>query len=201
MRATLWQGSDETSALRRAVLTVVFDAADIPLDVVSTLDELLAAGMRSRRASDYHFLIVDCAVGSPSDVDRCVAVATHTPLPVHIIHPSEEIFRAIEGAVSRSLVWLPADFSPEVLLAKLYALKAQVAVAAEQTMERERPPLTPREREVLELMVQGLDNRTISDRLSIGKTTVKSHVQETMHKLGLTRAQIIARFGAGDEMG
>jgi len=140
-------------------------------------------------------------------VDRCVAVATHTPLPVHIIHPSEEIFRVIEGAVSRSLVWLPADFSPEVLLAKLYALKAQVAkaqvaVAAEQTMEREqRPPLPPREREVLELMVQGLDNHTISDRLSIAKTTVKSHVRETMHKLGLTRAQIIARFGAGDEMG
>jgi len=53
MRATLLQGSDETSALRRAVLTVVFDAADIPLDVVSTLDELFAAGMRSRHASDY----------------------------------------------------------------------------------------------------------------------------------------------------
>lgn len=199
MRATLWQGSDEVSALRRTVLTVVFDAADIPLDVVSTLDDLLAAGARSRRTGDHHVLIVDCAVGNPSDVDRCVAVATRTSLPVHIIHPSDEVFRAIEGAAGRPLVWLPAAFSPEVLLATLHALKAQVA-ASEVDVER-RPALTPREREVLDLMAQGLDSRTISDRLGMSKPTVKSHVQSVMRKLKLTRAQIITRFGSGDEMG
>ncbi len=140
MRATLWQGSDEMSVLRRTILEVVFDAAGIPLDVVSTLDDLLAAVVRSRRASNYHFLIVDCAVGSPSDVDRCVAVATRTPLPIHIIHPSDEVFRAIEDAAGRPLVWLPANFSPEVLLAKLHALKAQVAVADEEAAERRTAP-------------------------------------------------------------
>lgn len=103
MHATLWHGTDETSALRRTILKDVFDAAAIPLDVVSTQDELLAVAARSRRASDHDFLIMDCAIGSPSDVDRCVAVATRTPLPIHIIHPSEEIVRAeIEGYALRS---------------------------------------------------------------------------------------------------
>ncbi len=200
MHATLWHGTDETSALRRTILKDVFDAAAIPLDVVSTQDELLAVAARSRRASDHDFLLVDCAIGSPSDVDRCVAIATRTPLPIHIIHPSEEIVRAIEGAAGRPLVWLPATFSPEILLATLHALKAQVVAEDEAALEK-RPAVTPREREVLALMAHGLDNHTISTRLSMSTPTVKSHVQRIMRKLGLTRAQIIARFGAGDETG
>lgn len=54
--------------------------------------------------------------------------------------------------------------------------------------------LTPREREVLQLMAQGLDNRAIAERLVISFTTVRGHVQRVLGKLGAhSKLQAVAR--------
>ncbi len=55
--------------------------------------------------------------------------------------------------------------------------------------------LTEREREVLRLLVEGLTNRAISDRLSISLETVKSHVHHIMQKMHVkdrTQAAVVA---------
>jgi PAS domain S-box-containing protein len=46
--------------------------------------------------------------------------------------------------------------------------------------------LTPREREVLDLLACGLDTRTISATLSISPLTARNHVTRVMEKLGAT---------------
>jgi DNA-binding NarL/FixJ family response regulator len=54
--------------------------------------------------------------------------------------------------------------------------------------------LTPRELEVLELLVQGLSNRSIASRLAISDQTVKFHVSSIFGKLGaLNRADAVRR--------
>jgi pimeloyl-ACP methyl ester carboxylesterase/DNA-binding CsgD family transcriptional regulator len=54
--------------------------------------------------------------------------------------------------------------------------------------------LTAREREVLELVAQGLDNATIGERLHISERTARNHVSAILAKLGVkTRAQAIVR--------
>jgi len=54
--------------------------------------------------------------------------------------------------------------------------------------------LTAREREVLELVAQGLDNGTIGTRLHISERTARNHVSAILAKLGInTRAQVIVR--------
>lgn len=45
--------------------------------------------------------------------------------------------------------------------------------------------LTPREREVAALVVEGLKNREIAERLGIGPETVQAHVSNILSKLGV----------------
>jgi len=52
--------------------------------------------------------------------------------------------------------------------------------------------LSPREREILKLIAEGLGNAQIADRLSISEKTVRNHVSNVFDKLGVwTRAQAI----------
>lgn len=45
-------------------------------------------------------------------------------------------------------------------------------------------PLTPREIEVLELLAEGLPNKSVAERLGISDQTVKFHVASILAKLG-----------------
>ena len=54
-------------------------------------------------------------------------------------------------------------------------------------------PLTPREREVADLVAEGLTNRQIAERLVLSERTAQNHVQHVLTKLGLSnRAQVTA---------
>ena len=55
--------------------------------------------------------------------------------------------------------------------------------------------LTPREREVLRLVVEGFANKQIARRLAITEKTVKTHVSSILQKLGVadrTAAAVLA---------
>ena len=53
--------------------------------------------------------------------------------------------------------------------------------------------LTLREREVLALLVKGLNNQEIADRLSVSHATAKAHVSNILSKLGVSnRAEAVA---------
>lgn len=53
--------------------------------------------------------------------------------------------------------------------------------------------LTPREREVVALVAEGLSNRKIAERLYLSERTVESHVQNVLTKLGFgSRTQVAA---------
>jgi len=56
--------------------------------------------------------------------------------------------------------------------------------------------LTEREREVLDLIAEGLTNRQIGERLFLAEKTVKNYVSSLLAKLGMERRTQAAVFGA-----
>jgi DNA-binding NarL/FixJ family response regulator len=82
---------------------------------------------------------------------------------------------------------------PPELTSALFAQIAREASVREEAAETDAVRMTPREREVIVLIKEGLSNKRIAGRLDIAPQTVKSHVRNIMEKLALhTRLQIAA---------
>ena len=83
---------------------------------------------------------------------------------------------------------------------RAYAGESTLSPQAAQVLIRAttRPPaighdLTEREREILALMIEGLNNRMIGERLIISSSTVKNHVSSILSKMGTaSRTQAVA---------
>jgi DNA-binding NarL/FixJ family response regulator len=52
-------------------------------------------------------------------------------------------------------------------------------------MDAQLESLTPREKEVLRLMAEGVSSRDIASRLGISYTTVRTHIRSLGSKLGV----------------
>ena len=87
---------------------------------------------------------------------------------------------AAVNAVVRGDMWIDSSIAHKVLrvLPKTVAASDPTQVVYEQ--------LSDRELQVLQLIVEGLSNQEIGDRLSIKKDTVKTHIKHIMDKLAVS---------------
>jgi DNA-binding NarL/FixJ family response regulator len=76
----------------------------------------------------------------------------------------------------------------EIMLPPALIGRLVTSLAARRREQIERralaEALTPREREILHLIAEGADNKTIADRLVVSPHTVRTHVQNVLAKLG-----------------
>jgi DNA-binding NarL/FixJ family response regulator len=82
--------------------------------------------------------------------------------------------------------FVPADETDQALAPALNAVMAGF-VCAPRTARRlvAKPTFSHREKEVLDLLVAGLTNRQIGDRLYLAESTVKTHLASAFAKLGV----------------
>ena len=104
--------------------------------------------------------------------------------------PSEKILQALEQ-VSRGEYFLDSSIAPQVVerLAEGSEPKAKISDALYDS-------LTPREQEILRLIVEGQSVKLIADRLCISAKTVENHRANIMAKLGLHSTLELVRYAA-----
>lgn len=105
--------------------------------------------------------------------------------------------KVIKQALAAGAIgYLLKDVSADDLVRAIRAAhtgRATLSPEAAQALVEESnlPPapgldLTEREREVLKLMIEGLNNIQIAGRLTVSPSTIKSHVSNILAKLGVT---------------
>jgi len=102
----------------------------------------------------------------------------------------DELVRALQ-CVSRG----GAVVSP-VMAARLLAEFASLAADSAEDSDADAPQLTSREKDILELVAQGLANKEIAVSLCIAESTVKAHLRNIMEKLHLHNRAQAAAFAA-----
>ncbi|HLV80151.1 MAG TPA: response regulator transcription factor, partial [Chthonomonadaceae bacterium] len=88
----------------------------------------------------------------------------------------EELIRALRSVAEGEMLLAPQD-----LVRSLRGISEQ-AVGSQDLIE----PLTEREQEVLRLLATGLSNRDIAALLFVAESTVKTHVEHIIGKLGVS---------------
>ncbi|MDZ4258675.1 MAG: response regulator transcription factor [Gemmatimonadales bacterium] len=86
---------------------------------------------------------------------------------------------------------------PMQLTRTLFSQIAEIAVRRGKPREMESIGLTQRERQVIDLISDGLSNKEIAARLHIAVHTVKSHVHNVLEKLALHTRLEVAAFTRG----
>jgi DNA-binding NarL/FixJ family response regulator len=150
------------------------DGAPADVDVVVTADAarlaMSATAMPEAGAR---------AVVALADDARPARILRARPLRGWAIVPREASaaeLRAATIAAAQGFTVLPAALATRLL--------AGPDPAPDHRLGEPLESLTPREREVLELLAQGLSNRHIGERLGISEHTAKFHVASLCGKLG-----------------
>jgi DNA-binding NarL/FixJ family response regulator len=117
-----------------------------------------------------------------------------------------EALTALEDAAFAASVAAERAFSLTTVLDEALAVLAELghshpAVPSPRGATAGAAMLSPREREVLELVAEGRTNKAIAERLSVSPNTVKTHVTSLLTKLHadsrVQLAAIAARQGLG----
>ena len=107
-------------------------------------------------------------------------------LPVIVITAHGDVAAAREAFLGRAVDFIEKPFDATQLLCVIdSALSERRATdTAQEPRERLAAQLSPREREVMNLIVKGMHNRRIAEALGISPRTVEVHKARVMEKLG-----------------
>jgi DNA-binding NarL/FixJ family response regulator len=148
--------------------------------------------------------------GTGADVARAVH-ATQPEVAVVFITADTSQENLLTAVVAGARGFLPKSAGPRAIVDAVLrasagemlipasslagAVQAQTArMRAQAELERELARFTGREREILALMVEGLDNAAIAAQLVIGVNTVRWHVQRILEKLDAhSKLEAVAR--------
>lgn len=120
-------------------------------------------------------------------------------LPVIIITGHGDVPAAVRAFRAGAVDFLQKPFDEDLLIERVKEAHARDSAARRAGSEaaeirRRLELLSPREREVMDLVAQGLPNKLIARQLDIGIRTVETHRARVLEKMGARNASELARM-------
>ena len=186
---------DDNESFRRSTAWLL-EAADLAVRDYPGGRELLSA--LERRGDDHGpaCIVSDIRMPGMSGIELHGELRRRECLlPLIFITAHGDIPLAVEAMRNGALDFIEKPFEQATLVdAVQRALQHQPAARASHDATRRLAALTPRERQVMELVVAGKLNKVVADELGISIKTVELHRANMMSKLGVRNLPDLVRM-------
>lgn len=197
---------DDNRLVREALTALLGALPDLRVMASATADPAFLAEAKP------HVVLLDVGLSDQDSLHVAAAIRKEVPdariIVMDLIPDNEDVVEFVNAGVC-GFVLKDATFEefvatirsvaagekvlPARMTESLFSRIAKEADGRGREYVLEDVRMTRREREVIDLIGEGLSNKEIAQRLNIATHTVKSHVRNVMEKLALhTRLQIAA---------
>ena len=189
---------DDDRSVREGLADLI-NSVGMKVEGFSSAQEFL----RYKRHDTPACLVLDVRLPGPSGLDLQRQLGrSEYPIPVIFITGHGDIPMSVRAMKEGAVEFLTKPFRDQDLLDAIHqaldsdrTAREQRAKAAELRCRYES--LTPREREVMHLVVRGLLNKQIASELGASEVTIKMHRGQVMHKM---RAESVVELSRMAEM-
>jgi len=188
---------DEDSAVRSS-LCQIFRLRGWFVQTYASAEEFLGA---ERRADDWGCLVVEVRLpGMDALALLSVLQAAARTLPMVILTAPGDVRLAVAAMRAGAADCIEKPIRPEAILACVRRVLAQARERAQHALcdrldARRIASLTPRERQIMDLVIAGHANKEIAARVAISQRTVEKHRAAVMKKAGAGSLAELIRIG------
>jgi two-component system response regulator FixJ len=186
---------DDDPAIRRS-LRMVMELASLPVKAYESAEEFLDADEQKGPGC----IVLDLRMRGMGGMELLQKLrADGNPIPVIIISAHADVPTAVRGMKLGAVDCLPKPFEPRTLLEAVRraidtSLEMQKQQAEEDAIRKRLARLSPRELELLKMVVAGRSNKQIAMELGISIKTVANHRASLMEKTAALNAADLTRI-------
>jgi FixJ family two-component response regulator len=182
-------------------LTSIVFVVDDDISVRESLELLIGTGgwkpetfasaqefLSRPRATVPSCLVLDVTLPGLNGLELQQQLADRTDMPIIFITGHGDVPMSVHAMKAGAVEFLTKPFKDDVLLGAIHGAleRSRAALRVESEMRALKNyygSLTPREREVMALVVSGLLNKQVGGELGISEITVKAHRGQVMRKM------------------
>jgi two-component system, LuxR family, response regulator FixJ len=168
----------------------------LPVETFGSADEFLRAYVPTRPGC----IVTDVRLPGMSGLELQEALAQRNSyLPVIVVSGHADVAMAVRAMRSHALDVLQKPFNKQDLLDRVQQALRADAERRRQSVSNEAvtariAALTPREREIMELVVQGLANKQMAYQLGLSEKTIETHRSRVMKKMSVDSVAELVRM-------
>jgi FixJ family two-component response regulator len=186
---------DDDGGIRKSIQNLC-EAERIPVETFATGDAFLEGYDPSRRGC----LLLDMRLEGSSGLDLQDELARRgSRLPVVVMTAYGSVPTSVRAFKGGAMDFLQKPIAPEVLLERIQLMSRRDREIREEEerclgIEERIASLTPRERQVMEHLLDGAISKEVAFDLGVSTRTIEGHRREVLRKMGVTSAAQLVRL-------